>query len=719
MEHTPQPDTGSEEWFLARLEEPVRNLPDLMAAVERMRSAAMAAQAESRAEMLQGTLAEQGAHDAALEILHRRAVWATETGTGKAFDWRGEVLNILGATWEHKALVEQSGSAPDLAPEEGVRRVRLLRALKPGTLCYDRTWGLGVVTSCDFFYQRTEINFEKKLGHQMSLAYVAESLELIGDDHLLAWKHRRGDELKRKIQDHPGEVVVMALKSFGPSSAAQLQARLTDGIVETFDWKRFWEVARKALKSDPRVVVPANRSEPIRLLAEGVTEEDIFFQQLAVERDLRTIVETVEAIAERSGGVPIEGARRDTIAERLAFAFHGAYPKRMDKVARVCMAARDLGIHDAMIDSLDTSAFFEPRVFQSVLRGLPAKLVRRFMDFMWSLDGVKSRGLLLEGLSVIDAGVGSDIIDYLITTGHEEDVVASYRSAVDNRLAPISMLGWLARNMHRIAGWSLGAPTGVIGMMVDAVEQEASGDRLKVQNQLRERFTRPEWLKDALGPLPYDHKRAIVSKIRDSNGWPLLDRNSILGQIVKLFPEMAGVVSGQREQPHRVDRGPLTSKRSYRERQEQLERIVTVEIPQVAKDIALARSYGDLRENFEFKAAKDAQALLFRRREELELMLRKVTPTDFRGLQSDMAGLATTVRIEYDGGKVEEYHILGEWDSDPSKGIISSTSRMAQALGGHRGGEEVVVPGEQGEVRCRVLEVKRISDSIQQWVEGH
>ena len=68
--------------------------------------------------------------------------------------------------------------------KECLRRMTVLIALKPGVLCHDKTWGFGVIQRADDFYERVHVDFDKKSGHQMSFAYAAETLDLIGDDHL-------------------------------------------------------------------------------------------------------------------------------------------------------------------------------------------------------------------------------------------------------------------------------------------------------------------------------------------------------------------------------------------------------------------------------------------------------------------------------------------------------------------------------------------------------
>jgi len=187
--------------------------------------------------------------------------------------------------------------------------------------------------------------------------------------------------------------------------------------------------------------------------------------------------------------------------------------------------------------------------------------------------------------------------------------------------------------------------------------------------------------------------------------------------MVKLHPELEALIAKASKQETVKPKGPLTSIRSYEERKEQLQRIVNFEIPKVAKEIALAREYGDLRENFEYKAAKDAQALLFRRRDEIGAMLAKVTPTDFKDLPCDKAGPATSVEIKYGDGRTEEFYLLGEWDTEPSMHIISSNSRMAQVLNGHVAGDSLMIPTEEGDATCVITAIKPLPEKIRLWIE--
>ena len=112
--------------------------------------------------------------------------------------------------------------------------------------------------------------------------------------------------------------------------------------------------------------------------------------------------------------------------------------------------------------------------------------------------------------------------------------------------------------------------------------------------------------------------------------------------------------------------------------------------PANSKEIAIARSYGDLRENHEYKAAKEMHKLLMRRKGELEDQLVRARGTDFSTVKTDQVGLGTVVGLtDLQTQHTETYTILGAWDFDADKHIISYLSPMAQALLGHKPGEEV------------------------------
>ena len=118
--------------------------------------------------------------------------------------------------------------------------------------------------------------------------------------------------------------------------------------------------------------------------------------------------------------------------------------------------------------------------------------------------------------------------------------------------------------------------------------------------------------------------------------------------------------------------------------------MVEKRIPANSKEIAIARSYGDLRENHEYKAAKEMQKLLMRRKGELEAQLVRARGTDFANARTDVVSVGTLVRtVNLETNQPELFSVLGAWDSEPEKGVMSYLSPMAQSLLNRKIGEQV------------------------------
>src|SRR5204863_6912519 len=167
---------------------------------------------------------------------------------------------------------------------------------------------------------------------------------------------------------------------------------------------------------------------------------------------------------------------------------------------------------------------------------------------------------------------------------------------------------------------------------------------------------------------------------------PLFDeltKRSLLARIVKLYPELASMITGA--QPQEKTAPLIVSWSSLERRKAEYEELIKKKIPENTKEIAIARSYGDLSENFEFKAAKQMQAVLMRRKSELEQMLHHAQGTDFSNADTSQVSIGTIVRLrDVESAQEEPYTILGAWDGDPDRHIISYQTAIGQALLGKK-----------------------------------
>ena len=210
-----------------------------------------------------------------------------------------------------------------------------------------------------------------------------------------------------------------------------------------------------------------------------------------------------------------------------------------------------------------------------------------------------------------------------------------------------------------------------------------------------------ELLPDLIASATHEDMRNIMQKLMRTPVFEELNKRSLLGRVIRLFPEMQALVSGESDQKQET---LVVSWESLEKKKVAFDELVNKTIPENIKEISVARSYGDLRENFEFKAAKEMQRVLGRRRSEMERELSLARGTDFANADTGAVNIGTTVTLrEIADGRIDIYSILGAWDGQPEKGLVSYQSALAQTLLSHKVGEQINVPTEHGE-RLVVIE---------------
>ena len=705
---------------LELLENEKARAADWMAALASGLAAGVPAATREWAGMAQEALAKQGDVEGGIDLLKWRAE-NTPVEQMTAKDWLKAADLVAGSNPHLLALIQEAGFGQRLAARECIRRFRLLQAMRPGALCLHRTWGFGVVRKSDTLYKKIEIDFRGRPGHGLAMKVAAETLEILGDDHLLARMHRDREAIQALVKDAPADVVRSALASFGPLASGALQEKLVQsGVVLEGDWKRFWDAARKVLKADPMVEIPAKRTDPLRLLDRASGYDDSWFDKLANERDLKEILARGRELAESPASLAaIQPAQKQILANRMAFVLRGATSRQPGLKMLAAMLAARLGLLASECDwPAAVREFLQGAAILPMLHDLPARELESALEFCWAQDETGTRAALLGQMRHLHYAALQEAMNLLLKKGAGEECRQIFAEACATHLIREEMLLWVLRNPDRREAWDLPLPSVLAPLAVEELEQDYMGDRLKTQKMLREKFEEPEWLRLVFDGMTPGRQKDFFKRLNQSSGWPGLDRQVLQAKILKLYPHLQSVITGETESNPVATYGAVTSHRTYRERQEQLEKLINVEIPANAKEIAVARSYGDLRENFEYKAAKDMQSVLMSRRAELEAMMTRVRPSDFSEAPKGVAGVGSTVTLEYPGGHVEHFHILGEWDQQPEKHIISSSTRMAKALVGKQPGEKVLVPTEAGpEVECVLRSIEELPAEIKEWVK--
>ena len=342
---------------------------------------------------------------------------------------------------------------------------------------------------------------------------------------------------------------------------------------------------------------------------------------------------------------------------------------------------------------LETILPSEPHRMAGVIEALPAGKMPRFAELACQQLGERWTELLF---ALLPRASGR-LMDGITARFKKANRLAELEGALDRllreRQTHPDLIVWLCRNrtgeLSRLAKPSLFL-TALNVLEKEQLSETSRGSRLR-DLLLEDK----ELIRDLLAPSSPEEVRDVTRSALASTAFEELDKRSLIGALVKLYPQVGSMVAGENRTT--VVEAPIVSWESLEKRKSELEEITTKKIPANSKEIGVARSYGDLKENHEFKAAKEMQAVLMRRKAELEAMIVSAQGTDFSGVKGDEVAIGTVVEYQpADGGEKKRITILGAWDSDPDKGILSYQTAVAQALVRRKVGDTAELPSEKG-----------------------
>ncbi|MEI7898686.1 MAG: GreA/GreB family elongation factor [bacterium] len=606
------------------------------------------------------------------------------------------------------ALIDTAGFG-EVPLADSFSRLDRLLALTPGTLVIDPAWGFGTVTRLDDFYKRITIDFIGKPSHTMPFAAACDTLTCAPRDHLLMLRHADPAEVVRMAAEQPGELVKHALHSFGNMTITRLEDLLTKhGFVPAADWKRFWEAARKALKNDPLAIIPAKRTEVIQLLDEAESYSDSWFEKLASTKNPLTIIKALAELEDNTPVASLTDARRSVLEDRLAFALKGTHNTDAALYARLATAVSRLGFSAPPIEQL-RAHLWENHRFVKASETLAVRDCAAMTLFLLA-EGSPAVTRMLDALPKMPFSLLNEVLNALKTAPEAEEAC---RKLLALPKAPPTLINWIFRFRKEVL-WQLPPLIELVNHAIALVEGKLSGEALRMQNNLKQLFEQPKWLDGIFEELDASQRQLVFERIQASTAWDPTTHRSLLGRMLKLDPALAERKRTLLPQTQGTVR--WTSWRSLARHQLQYKKLIEVDLPRNSNDISVARSYGDLRENFEYQAAKDLQRQILQRQADMQLELKQVKGTDFADAPYDKAGPGTTVVLRMLDGTRRTYTILGEWDRDESLNIISNKTRMAHCLDSKTVGEPVMLPSANGEETAWIEAVLPLDETIRTWI---
>ena len=152
----------------------------------------------------------------------------------------------------------------------------------------------------------------------------------------------------------------------------------------------------------------------------------------------------------------------------------------------------------------------------------------------------------------------------------------------------------------------------------------------------------------------------------------------------------------------------MYTKQGYQDLLDELKYLKLTRREEIKEQIAVARGFGDLSENAEYDEARNEQAKVEARIQELEALIENAEIIDESNMDVRSISLGSVVKLyDEDFGEEITYNIVGSNQADPLEKKISDQSPIGRALMGKKAGDSVTVTAPAGELRFKVLEVSR------------
>jgi transcription elongation factor GreA len=532
----------------------------------------------------------------------------------------------------------------------------------------------------------------------------------------LVRKQTEAAKINDLIENNPAQLVVEALLTFPNKAATGVELEnLFCSVIGEAEFKRWWTKAKKQVAGDARVAVPAKRTEIYVLRDEPVNVEDELSEQFkntrSPRRRLQIAVELLDtaqkknlkALAAELLG-DIAAIVKDTQALDLAERLHGVWIR--NDLAE--LAGSDI----ASLEPKPEEIVSNERDLPSIAEKLPTGTHVRLLKLIHVAHPTAWKEIVFNLLKLSSGKFTTECVNFLIEHDCTEDLTATFQrwQVEQNLRAPVLL--WIVKNrttrkFSRLLNELIGPRllTAILFAIDYEALQTAGARRMPLADILSDDT---EIIPDLLSTADPETARDLANTLLLNQGFEELTKKSLLARFIKLFPGIQSLVSNEAE-----DKGEalLVSKNSYERKREEYDTIVTKKIPENSKAIAAAREHGDLKENSEYKMAKQDQSLLLAQKGQLERELASARVTDFKDVTTDSVGVGSVVDLRDISAKnTVTYSILGAWDSDPDNNIMSYKTPLGQALLSKKIGDEVKVKIGHEEHAYSIKAIRRYVD---------
>lgn len=576
-----------------------------------------------------------------------------------------------------KVLAAVKFADPHSNPVEKAEKVETWLQYDEGEHFFMAGRGAGVVTELNPDLGVCRLDFHKFKRISVPLGAAPKYLEPIGPGHVLRTQFTDPEGFAKRVLKEPAEILGELLRSFGrPLTVAEVKDAMS-GVVPESRWGTWWTAARK----NAQVVVKGSGAKATYHWNESTADADEAIKEsFENAKSLSAKIDLARKHSSRNQ------ALADYLAQRLA--------ERAERVAasEPALAWETFAVLEKLPGKFE-STFDPEHLLAGPLAALVASQVSDRILRVKALQEIKDRNPdWAKVFSEVffkeeDPRVITTIAEILEENGHSE-----LRSRlVDETLRypmrhPFAFY-WYCKSLDDDEKTPDKGGYRLFYHLIDAI---AADEFASLRARLKDFFD-----KGGLGI------RIIMETDNEEEARKLLQNVERYGQLEDYRRELlksALLFKYPKLREPEVEPVYATAEALAAKKQE-LEHLVKVEIPANSKAIQVAREMGDLRENFEYKAARQRAEYLAARVGEIQGEVSRVRVLKASEVDTSQVRIGTKATLR-NGDLVRDVTILGPWESSPETGVYSNQSDVAKALLGHKVGDIVSFMGNDYEVEA-------------------
>ncbi len=668
--------------WLARLEEDPQDLDFFVDVARSLSGQGQETLAQTLLEMLDDALRGLAAWRGRLQVLER----AGHLLFSPAESLHAEVLRSLAGLYgeqpSFEGLLETVGlrkAITDIPKTwEKVERLQSLVAFDLGEIVLLEGKGAGRVAEVNIALQSFRVEIAGLPKISVGFKAAPKLMRRLASEHVLHRKIVEPQALKALADQDPPALLRLVLESYEQPVLASDIKRDLSGVVEESRWTAFWGAARK----HPQVVVAGSGRQTYHWAKSSEAALSSVWATFS-KADPRKKIDMLRR----------DGARDATLRGRME-----AEIRKLGEAA----AASDPALAAEIWFALEKTGQVTPD-----LPWAPQQLLARTDDPRSVISRIEDRALreraygllrevrtdwpphLLAALGREDDGRTLELLAGMVA---EREPVALDRfidSAIAQPHKAPAAFAWIVERAAGDAALRERAPLRFFQAILAALgAPEFASFRQRLLVHAESGGTLPR----LLPLLAVEQAPQALDAVHRSAGLEAYQRDDLQRALQLRFPDL-------REE---VEQVLYALAESIATKQAELHQIGAKDIPANRKAIEEARALGDLRENFEYKAARQRHEYLTARATTLAGQLQRARALDLAAIDTSEVRIGCTVELTGSAGGQRRLSILGPWESDPDAGVISYESELGKQLLGRKPGEIVTMAGEAltvGEIR--------------------